>query len=52
VHVNMALVLKFLPNYLLAPSTLPAVPRRRDEADDAFLFHQGPARGSGKGPVR
>ena len=48
VHVNMALVLKFLPNYLLAPSTLPAVPRRRDEADDAFLFRQGPARGLGK----
>lgn len=48
VHVNMALVLKFLPNYLLAPSTLPAVPRCRDDADDAFLFHQGPARGLGK----
>src|SRR5664280_640987 len=48
VHVNMALVLKFLPNYLLAPTTLPEVPRRRDGADDAFLFHQGPARGLGK----
>ena len=45
VHVNMALVLKFLPNYLLQPTTLPVVPRRRDAADDAFLFHQGPARG-------
>jgi len=48
VHVNMALVLKFLPNYLLAPTPLPEVPRRRDSADDAFLFHQGPARGLGK----
>ncbi len=48
VHVNMALVLKFLPSYLLAPTTLPDVPRRRDAADDAFLFHQGPARGLGK----
>ena len=48
VHVNMALVLKFLPNYLLAPTPLPEVPRRRDNADDAFLFHQGPARGLGK----
>jgi len=48
VHVNMALVLKFLPNYLLAPTTLPEVPRRRDGADDDFLFHQGPARGLGK----
>jgi len=48
VHVNMALVLKFLPSYLLNPTTLPEVPRRREAADDAFLFHQGPARGLGK----
>lgn len=51
VHVNMALVLKFLPNYLLnpaAPHELPEVPRRRESGDDAFLFHQGPARGLGK----
>jgi alkylation response protein AidB-like acyl-CoA dehydrogenase len=48
VHVNMALVLKFLPSYLLRPTTLPEVPRRRDATDDAFLFHQGPARGLGK----
>jgi acyl-CoA dehydrogenase len=48
VHVNMALVLKFLPSYLLRPAALPDVPRRRDVADDAFLFHQGPARGLGK----
>jgi acyl-CoA dehydrogenase len=48
VHVNMALVLKFLSSYLLQPTTVPDVPRRRDAADDAFLFHQGPARGLGK----
>jgi alkylation response protein AidB-like acyl-CoA dehydrogenase len=48
VHVNMALVLKFLPSYLLAPVDLPVVPRVRDLADDAFLFRQGPARGLGK----
>lgn len=48
VHVNMALVLKFLPSYLLQPTSLPDVPRRRDAADDAFLFHQGPARGLAK----
>jgi acyl-CoA dehydrogenase len=48
VHVNMALVLKFLPSYLLQPTTLPEVPTRRDGADDAFLFRQGPARGLGK----
>jgi len=51
VHVNMALVLKFLPSYLLNPAVLPElpeVPRRRDATDDDFLFHQGPARGLGK----
>ena len=48
VHVNMALVLKFLPSYLLQPAALPEVRRRRDATDDDFLFHQGPARGLGK----
>jgi acyl-CoA dehydrogenase len=43
----MALVLKFLPSYLLRPTTLADVPRRRDAADDVFLFNQGPARGLG-----
>ena len=47
VHVNMALVLKFLPQYLLNVSEVPEVGRRLDPADDAFLFHQGPARGLG-----
>jgi acyl-CoA dehydrogenase len=45
VHVNMALVLKFMPTYLLQPTKMTEVPRMRDAADDAFLFHQGPARG-------
>ena len=47
VHVNMALVLKFLPQYLLTVTEMPSVGRRRDAADDAFLFSQGPARGLG-----
>jgi acyl-CoA dehydrogenase len=45
VHVNMALVLKFMPNYLFNPRDYPPVPQRRDAADDEFLFHQGPAKG-------
>jgi len=47
-HVNMALVLKFLVNYLFRPAAYPAVPRRDDPADDGFFFRQGPARGLGK----
>jgi acyl-CoA dehydrogenase len=48
VHVNMALVLKFMANYLFDPADYPPVPTRRDAADDDFLFHQGPTRGLGK----
>ena len=48
VHVNMALVLKFMANYLFNPGEFEPVPRRHDGADDEFLFRQGPARGLGK----
>ena len=48
VHVNIALILKFLPSYLFQPADLPAVPRRDDPADDAFLWDQGPASGLSK----
>ncbi|MBH1934295.1 acyl-CoA dehydrogenase [Streptomyces sp. AV19] len=47
VHVNLALILKFLRNHLLAPADYPSVPTRLDAADDTFLFEQGPARGLG-----
>ncbi|MGW7593405.1 acyl-CoA dehydrogenase family protein, partial [Streptomyces rubiginosohelvolus] len=47
VHVNLALILKFMRNHLLNPVEHPAVPTRLDAADDAFLFQQGPARGLG-----
>ncbi|MET8833819.1 acyl-CoA dehydrogenase family protein [Micromonospora sp. NPDC004540] len=47
VHVNLALILKFMPNYLFRPAAHPPVPTRRDPADDEFLFAQGPARGLG-----
>jgi alkylation response protein AidB-like acyl-CoA dehydrogenase len=45
VHVNMALVLKFMASYFFAPGDLPAVSPRVDASDDEFLFRQGPARG-------
>ncbi|WP_306748950.1 acyl-CoA dehydrogenase [Saccharothrix yanglingensis] len=48
VHVNLALVLKFMPNHLFAPAEHEAVPTRHDPADDAFFWRQGPARGLGK----
>jgi acyl-CoA dehydrogenase len=48
VHVNMALVLKFMASYLFDPADYDPVPKRDDAADDEFLFRQGPARGLGK----
>ena len=47
VHVNIALILKFMANYFFNPIELPAIPRRDDAQDDVFLFQQGPARGLG-----
>jgi len=46
-HVNMALIVKFMKNYLFAPVDYPEIPHRTDQADDTFLFHQGPAKGLG-----
>ncbi len=48
VHVNIALVIKFMANYFFAPKEYEDVPQRFDAADDAFLFNQGPARGLSK----
>ncbi|MGI5502422.1 acyl-CoA dehydrogenase family protein [Lentzea sp. CA-135723] len=48
VHVNLALVLKFMPNYLFNPRQYDEVPTRHDATDDDFFWRQGPARGLGK----
>jgi acyl-CoA dehydrogenase len=48
VHVNIALVLKFMPNFLFNPAEYPDLPQQNQIGDDAFLFDQGPARGLGK----
>ena len=45
VHVNMALVVKFMQNYFFAPKEYEPIPQRLDDGDDSFLFKQGPARG-------
>ncbi len=51
VHVNIALVLKFMPRYLGAAhgaaQQYSPIPVRQDSGDDAYLFHQGPAKGLG-----
>lgn len=51
VHVNIALVLKFMPRYLGAAhggaQDYREIPVRQDAADDAYLFHQGAAKGLG-----
>jgi acyl-CoA dehydrogenase len=48
VHVNMALVVKFMPNYFFFPAEFPEIPQREDPANDAFLFNQGLTKGLGK----
>ncbi len=48
VHVNMALIIKFMPNYFFNPAQYPEIPQRRDAANDDFLFSQGPTKGLGK----
>jgi acyl-CoA dehydrogenase len=47
VHVNIALIVKFMPNYFFAPADYPEVPRRDEAANDDFLFHQGSTKGLG-----
>jgi acyl-CoA dehydrogenase len=48
VHVNIALIVKFMPNYFFNPAVYPPIPRRADSQDDVFLWNQGPARGLGQ----
>jgi acyl-CoA dehydrogenase len=51
VHVNMALIIKFMKNYFFKPAQkgfFRDLPRRNDDANDEFLFDQGPTKGLGK----
>ncbi|MBT3228378.1 MAG: acyl-CoA dehydrogenase [Candidatus Marinimicrobia bacterium] len=48
VHVNIALILKFMANYFFKPQAYPAVEQQSQATNDDFLFDQGPARGLGK----
>jgi acyl-CoA dehydrogenase len=48
VHVNVAQILKFMPNYMFNPAAYPEIGTRNDPADDIFFWAQGPARGASK----
>ena len=48
VHVNIALIVKFMANYFFNPASYPEVPLVDDPRNDDFLFRQGPARGLGQ----
>ncbi len=48
VHVNIALIAKFMPSYFFNPAEHPVVPRQDHGRNDDFLFHQGSARGLGQ----
>ena len=48
VHVNLALVAKFIFNYFFNPKDYSSVSRQTQPQRDAFLFNQGPTRGLGK----
>lgn len=48
VHVNMALIVKFMANFFFKPGAFPAIEGHNAPEHDAFLFKQGPTRGLGK----
>jgi acyl-CoA dehydrogenase len=48
VHVNMALIIKFMANYFFNPGEFPEIPLRSDSKNDDFMFNQGATKGLGK----
>ncbi len=48
VHVNMALIIKFMANYFFNPDEFPEIPKKDAPINDDFMFNQGPTRGLGK----
>jgi acyl-CoA dehydrogenase len=45
VHVNIALIAKFMPNFFFNPAEHPEIGRQDHGRNDDFLFNQGSARG-------
>jgi acyl-CoA dehydrogenase len=48
VHVNMALIVKFMANYFFNPDTFSKISPMHEPQHDDFLFNQGPTRGLSK----
>jgi len=48
VHVNMALIIKFMPNYFFNAGEFAEIPAYHKPVNDAFLFKQGPTKGLSK----
>ncbi len=48
VHVNIALISKFMPNYFFNPAEYPEVGQQDQADNDDFLFDQGSTRGLGQ----
>ena len=48
VHVNIALILKFMASYFFRSTDYPDVEQQSQAQNDDFLFNQGPTRGLGK----
>src|SRR5258708_8478226 len=40
VHVNIALIVKFMPNFFFTPADYPPAPTQNHAANDDFLFRQ------------
>jgi len=47
VHVNIALIAKFMPNFFFNPGEYPEIGRQDHDRNDDFLFDQGSTRGLG-----
>ena len=45
VHVNMALIIKFMKNYFFQHDSMPVIPIMNKAVNDDFLFDQGPTKG-------
>jgi len=48
VHVNIALIVKFMQNYFFNPGKFREIGKIMHTSSDEFLFNQGPARGLGR----